>query len=93
MIIQVVAVALLVGMALALIRAIKGPTVFERILAASSFNTKTLLLVAVIGFLAGSPEDYLDISLMYAVIGFIGVVAVLRCVEYGGFTEDEEDKP
>ena len=91
MIVKVVTGVLLLGMVLALIRAVRGPTVFERILAANSFNTKTLLLIAVAGFLAGSPEDYVDISLMYAVIGFIGMVAVLRCVEYGGFTRDEED--
>lgn len=91
MIIGVVAAALLLGMALALVRAVRGPTVFERILASNSFNTKTLLLIAVIGFIAGTPEDYIDISLMYAVIGFIGMVAVLRCVEWGGFTREVED--
>ncbi len=92
MIVEVVAGALLLGMALALIRAVRGPSVFERILAANSFNTKTLLMIAVAGFLADSPEDYVDIALMYAVIGFIGVVAVLRCVKYGGFMADEEDQ-
>lgn len=92
MILGVVAAALLVGMALALIRAIRGPSVFERILASNSFNTKTLLLIAVIGFLVDSPENYLDISLMYAIIGFIGTVAVLRCVEYGGFRDADDGR-
>jgi multicomponent Na+:H+ antiporter subunit F len=89
-IVKFVAGVLLLGMALALIRAVRGPTVFERILAANSFNTKTLLFIAVAGFMAGAPEDYVDISLMYAVIGFIGVVAVLRCVEHGGFSDRSE---
>ncbi|GJL80688.1 MAG: hypothetical protein DHS20C01_03220 [marine bacterium B5-7] len=87
---ELTAAALLLGMALVLIRAIRGPSVFERILAANSFNTKTLLLIAVIGFLSESPTDYLDISLMYAIIGFIGTVAVLRCVEYGGFLDRDD---
>lgn len=90
MILFVVVVALVLGMALALVRAVRGPTVFERILASSSFNTKTLLLIAVIGFLEESPANYLDISLMYAIIGFIGLVAVLRCVEYGGFLGQDD---
>ena len=91
MIFEVVAAILLIGMGLVLIRAIRGPSVFERILAANSFNTKTLLLIAVMGFLADSPNDYIDISLMYGIIGFIGMVAVLRCVEFGGFLDRPED--
>ena len=85
MILQVVLIALLVAMGLAVIRAVRGPGVFERILAANVFGTKTLLLICVVGFVSGEPADYLDIALMYAIIAFIGTVAVLRCVEYGGF--------
>jgi multicomponent Na+:H+ antiporter subunit F len=95
LILAVVEAALLVSMALALIRAMRGPSVFERILAANSFNSMTVLLIAVTGFLMESPPDYLDISLMYAIIGFIGTVAILRCVEYDGFraSSDEEAGP
>ena len=83
--------ALLNGMFLVLVRAMRGPSVFERVLAANSFNSKTLLLILVAGFLLGDPADYIDIAMMYAIIGFIGTVAVLRCVEYGGFTDGDED--
>ncbi len=79
---------LLLAMGLSLIRAVRGANVFERILAANSFNTKTLLFIATAGFGLGNPGDYVDIALMYAIIGFIGTVAVLRCVEFGGFTKD-----
>ena len=75
-------VAVLISMALALARACLGPTVFDRILAVNSFGTKTVLLIAVLGFLSERPE-FLDISLVYALINFIGTVAVLKYVKYG----------
>ncbi|MGB5623145.1 MAG: monovalent cation/H+ antiporter complex subunit F [Gammaproteobacteria bacterium] len=64
-------------MALALIRAVLGPTVYDRVLAVNMFGTKTVLLLSVITFLAGRP-DFLDLALAYALINFIGVLAVLN---------------
>jgi len=78
----VTTVAILVGMALALARACLGPTVFDRVLAVNVFGTKTVLLIAALGFMSGRPE-FLDISLLYALINFIGTVAVLKYVKYG----------
>ena len=73
----VVTVALLVTMALALLRAVLGPTVYDRVLSVNMFGTKTVLLISVIAFLAGRP-DFLDLALAYALINFIGVLAVLE---------------
>jgi multicomponent Na+:H+ antiporter subunit F len=72
----VATIAILVTMALALIRAVLGPTVYDRVLAVNMFGTKTVLLLSVIAFLAGRP-DFLDLALAYALINFIGVLAVL----------------
>lgn len=72
---------ILVVMALALVRAFVGPTLYDRILAVNNFGTKTVLLLAVIGFLNGRPE-FLDIAMVYALINFISVIAVLRFFEY-----------
>ena len=74
--------ALLVTMALALARALLGPTIYDRVLAVTRFGTKTVLLIAVFGFLTGRPE-FLDISLIYALINFIGTIAVLKFLKYG----------
>jgi multicomponent Na+:H+ antiporter subunit F len=74
--------ALLVAMALALARALLGPTVYDRVLAVNSFGTKTVLLIAVFGFLTGRP-DFLDISLIYALINFIATIAVLKFLKFG----------
>ena len=75
-------VAILVTMGLALVRAAKGPTVFDRILALNMFGTKTVLLIAVIGFLTGRP-DFLDLALVYALINFVGTIAMLKYFKYG----------
>ncbi len=70
-------VAILITMGLALGRAALGPTTFDRILALNMFGTKTVLLIAVIAFLTDRPS-FLDLALVYALINFIGVIAVLR---------------
>ncbi|MGD9659671.1 MAG: monovalent cation/H+ antiporter complex subunit F [Porticoccaceae bacterium] len=75
------AIALLVVMIMAITRAWLGPTIYDRILAVNLFGTKTVLLIAVVGFLFGRP-DFLDIALVYALINFISVVGVLRYFEY-----------
>lgn len=71
---------LLVVMAIALARAFIGPSVYDRILAVNMFGTKTVLFIAVYGFMTGRP-DFLDIAIVYALINFVGVIAVLRFVE------------
>ena len=75
----VVSIAILITMVLALIRALLGPSVYDRVLAVNVFGTKTVLLLAVIAFLYGRP-DFLDLALAYALINFIGVLAVLEFI-------------
>lgn len=84
-------IAILVAMALALSRALLGPTVYDRILAVNAFGTKTVLTIAVYGFLTGRPE-FMDIALVYALINFIGTVAVLKFFEYGDLGASVRDR-
>ena len=83
----VATLALLITMLLALIRALLGPTIFDRILAVNSFGTKTVLLIAVYGFLTNRP-DFVDIALVYSLINFIGTIAVLKFFEYDDIGSD-----
>ncbi len=76
-----VTVAVLVTMALAIFRSIKGPTVYDRILAVNAFGTLTVVLISVYGFLSGRP-DFLDLALVYALINFIATIAVSKYVEF-----------
>ena len=84
------ALALIATMALALVRALLGPTVYDRILAVNTFGTKTVLIIAVFGFLTGRPA-FMDIAMVYALINFIGTIAVLRFMEAGGFGGSRPD--
>ncbi len=77
MIYYAVIIAILATMALALARALVGPTVYDRVLAVNMLGTKTVLLLAVAAFFIGRP-DFLDLALTYALINFIGVLAVLE---------------
>ena len=83
------ALAIALTMLLALVRAMLGPSVYDRILALNMFSTKTILLIAVAGFLAGRPE-WMDLALLYALLAFLGLLAVLRLSKYGGLGSDEE---
>ena len=74
--------AVLAAMGLAMARALRGPTVYDRILAINNFGTLTVLLIAAAGFLSGRPH-FLDIALVYCLISFIATVAVLKFFEYG----------
>ena len=88
-----VTIATLITMALALTRALLGPTVYDRVLAVNMFGTKTVLLFSVIAFLAGRP-DFLDLALAYALINFIGVLAVLEFFRSrAARREDEKREP
>jgi len=68
-----------------------GPTVYDRIAAVNLFGTKTVLLIAVWAFISGR-ADLLDIALVYALINFIGVIAVLKLVSTGNFHSSSVDK-
>ena len=89
---EAAAVAILITMVLAIIRTLLGPTVYDRILAVNMFGTKTVLIIAVIAFLSGR-TDLLDIALVYALINFIGIVAVLKFFEYGEFSRGGRGRP
>jgi multicomponent Na+:H+ antiporter subunit F len=85
-------IAVLVSMALALARALLGPSLYDRILAVNMFGTKTVLFIALVAALVGR-GDYLDIALLYALINFIGVIALLRYHEVSGVSESKPGPP
>ena len=78
----VATLSVIVTMTLALVRALSGPTAFDRVLAVNMFGTKTVLLIALLGFLAGRP-DFLDMALAYALLNFVGTLTILKYIEYG----------
>ena len=75
--------AVLIAMIMIIVRAAKGPTVYDRILAVNAFGTLTVLLIGLYGFLKGRPE-FLDIALVYALINFIGTITVTKYIKFVG---------
>lgn len=79
---EAVAAAILVTMLMTLIRLTLGPVLYDRVLAANAFGTATVLLIAVLGYMTGRP-DFLDIALLYALVNFVGTLAILKFSRYG----------
>ncbi len=75
------ATAILVGILLILVRALLGPSVYDRILAVNAMGTKTVIFLALLGVITRRP-GFLDIALLYALINFVSTVAVLKFVEF-----------
>ena len=81
-------VAVLVTMVLALIRAFEGPSAYDRMLAANLFGTKTVLLIALGGY-ALSWHSFLDIALLYAMVNYVGTIAVMRFFDDNRLARDQ----
>ena len=73
--------AISLSMVLVLVRLFLGPTLYDRVLAVNSFGTVTVLMIGVLGFITNRP-DFLDIALLYALINFVGTIAVLKFFRY-----------
>ena len=84
-------IAVLVALSLAVVRAIQGPTVFDRVLAGNSVGTLAILLLAVLGFLTGRPE-WLDIGIAYGLLNIISTLAVLKFFKHGDLAYDAEEE-
>jgi multicomponent Na+:H+ antiporter subunit F len=81
------AVAVLAAAALATARAVRGPGLFDRILAGNSVGTGAILILALVGFLTDRPE-FLDIAITYALLNIVGMLAILKFVAYGDLGHD-----
>jgi multicomponent Na+:H+ antiporter subunit F len=84
--IEITIIATIIAMAFVLLRALLGPTVFDRVLAGNCFGTHIIVLIVLIGEYTGT-ELYIDIAITYALINFIAVVGLLRFFKYNGVGE------
>lgn len=79
----------LVTMGLTLVRAVLGPSVYDRILSVNTFGTATVLFISVLGFFTGRP-DFLDLALLYALLNFIGTIAILKYFKHGSLAAGQD---
>jgi multicomponent Na+:H+ antiporter subunit F len=82
--------AILVALLLAVVRALAGPTVFDRVLAGNSVGTLAIMLLATLGFLTGRPE-WLDIAITYGLLNLISTLAILKFFRHGDLAYDVEE--
>lgn len=75
------AILLLLAAAPVLLRLLRGPTLYDRALAMNVFGTLTTLLISLCGFLVGR-DDLLDIAILYALVNFVGTIAILKFFRY-----------
>ncbi len=85
----IVLIVFLLALVCSLVRAGLGPTWFDRILALNTFTSQTILLLAVYFYATGHPE-YIDIALLYGLIGYSGSLALAKFFEESG---NEAQKP
>lgn len=83
--------AVLVALVLVVVRAIRGPTVFDRALAGNSIGTLAILVLALVGFLTGRPE-WLDIALTYGMLNMVATLAVLKFLRHGDLAYDADEE-
>lgn len=76
-----VTIAIFICMVMIMIRLFSGPTLYDRVLSLNTFGTCTVLFIGTVGLLFGRP-DFLDIALLYALINFVGTIAVLKFFRY-----------
>jgi multicomponent Na+:H+ antiporter subunit F len=85
------AAAVLVALGLVVVRALRGPTVFDRVLAGNSVGNLAIMLLAVVGFLTGRPE-WLDIAITYGLLNVISTLAILKFFRCGDLAYDAEEE-
>lgn len=83
------AIGLTIIIAVPLYRVLYGPTVFDRLLATNAIATKTIALITLIGFLYGRIDMFIDITLAYAILGFIGSLIIAKYVSSSEMKKDE----
>ncbi|MGB3457823.1 MAG: monovalent cation/H+ antiporter complex subunit F [Halobacteriota archaeon] len=76
------ALLIVVTIILALYRATLGPEVYNRVAAVNVIGTKTIVLLVIIGYIFERPL-FFDISLLYALLNFIGTLAFAKYLERG----------
>ena len=78
-------------MVLSLYRALFGPTVLDRLIGANAIGSKTVVMLLLIGLIYGRVDMFVDISLAYALLNFIAVLAASRYFQKKRGLYDELD--
>ena len=83
------ALVILIAVVMSLYRVMRGPVVIDRIVGVNVIGTKTIAIILLAGFLFERVEFFVDIALVYALINFIGALALSRYFEKKGVEQDQ----
>jgi len=75
-------IIIVAGLILCVIRMVKGPTAADRAIAVDTATTVTVALLVLLGFVF-QRYVYLDVSLIYSIISFVGLIVIARFLEKG----------
>lgn len=89
MMFAVAAIAVMIALTFTVVRAIKGPTVFDRLLAGNTVGTLSVILFAIVGFLYDRPY-FLEVGLTYGMLNMVSTLAVLKFFRHGDLAYDAE---
>ncbi len=70
---------------LPLYRVMVGPTLYDRMLGAGAIATKTMVLILVIGLIFDRLDMFIDITMAYAILNFIGTIAIAKYLDTRGY--------
>jgi multicomponent Na+:H+ antiporter subunit F len=79
-----VSLAILLSVFLSLYRVVAGPGIIDRIVGVNVIGTKTIAVIVLTGYMFDRVEFFLDIAFLYALINFIGALALSRYFEQKG---------
>ena len=69
---------------LCLYRVLVGPVIIDRIIAVNVIGTKTIAIILLTGYNYERVEFFIDIAFVYALINFIGALALSKYFESRG---------
>jgi len=72
-------IIMMLSIALFVVRAVNGPTVFDRLLAVNSINSKINVMLIILSIFSGN-QSFIDVAFIYALISFIASYAILRFI-------------
>lgn len=70
-------------------RVVFGPTVTDRMVAGNMIGTKTMVLLIIIGAIFERTDMFIDFALTYALLSFIGTLAVTKYFQRARVVDDD----
>ena len=77
--IEYVMYMLIIAIFIVFVRAIRGPTTPDRVLSVDTINSIVIALIVIFGIYYGN-EMVIDIAIVYAMMSFLGTIAISKHV-------------